>query len=472
MGGEDWQQHCEIEDEGLIRIKKHGDMLVDGMLVADSEVLKSTGDERSIQQLLNTASMPGIVGEAWAMADWHYGYGFPIGGVVATDCDWGEQGGAISPGGVGFDINCGVRTLSLELSVDDIPDLERLSRRLNGRIPAGASGKGGVDLSESQLEDIVMHGANAAIDLGFGHSDDLTNIESNGELPTAGDVSKRARQRGLKALGTLGTGNHFLELQAVEEVHAENLGLYEGQVMAMIHSGSRGFGHQVCTDHVRELEQKYKADNGRWTNTEWGFTLPDRQLAAAPIHSKEGQSYLDAMNAAANYAFANRSTLTQRLRDGLKAELGVDGEATLLYDVGHNLAKMETHTVHGKNCNCCVHRKGATRAFADQPVLVPGDMGTASWILSGKQGNRAFNSSCHGAGRILSRTKAKKQVDVNKLRKELLSKGIIVHANTDNSLAEEAPEAYKNVDDVIELTTAAGLAEKVARLRPLTVIKG
>ena len=472
MGGEDWQQHCEIEDEGLIRIKKHGDMLVDGMLVADPEVLKSTGDERSIQQLLNTASMPGIVGEAWAMADWHYGYGFPIGGVVATDCDWGEQGGASSPGGVGVDINCGVRTLSLELSVDDIPDLERLSRRLNGRIPAGASGKGGVDLSESQLEDIVMHGANAAIDLGFGHSDDLTNIESNGELPTAGDVSKRARQRGLKALGTLGTGNHFLELQAVEEVHAENLGLYEGQVMAMIHSGSRGFGHQVCTDHVRELEQKYKADNGRWTNKEWGFTLPDRQLAAAPIHSKEGQSYLDAMNAAANYAFANRSTLTQRLRDGLKAELGVDGEATLLYDVGHNLAKMETHTVHGKNCNCCVHRKGATRAFADQPVLVPGDMGTASWILSGKQGNRAFNSSCHGAGRILSRTKAKKQVDVNKLREELLSKGIIVHANTDNSLAEEAPEAYKNVDDVIELTTAAGLAEKVARLRPLTVIKG
>ena len=276
----------------------------------------------------------------------------------------------------------------------------------------------------------------------------------------------------MRALGTLGSGNHFLELQAVDSIHSEEFGLEEDGVLAMIHSGSRGLGHQVCTDHVRELESRYRRKDNRWHDDEWGFTIADRQLAAAPIHSNEGQNYLDAMNAAANYAFANRAALTQRLRDALKAELGEDGDANLLYDVGHNLAKMETHVIHGKNCNCYVHRKGATRAFPEQPVLVPGDMGTGSWILKGVENNRAFKSSCHGAGRILSRTKAKREIDGEKLRKELEGMGIRVHASTVNTISEEAPAAYKDVDEVIDLSTRAKLGYKVARVRPLAVIKG
>ena len=303
------------------------------------------------------------------------------------------------------------------------------------------------------------------------------------------DLSSRALERGLRALGTLGSGNHFMELQSVEQVvdqeTAKQWGLYEGQLLAMIHSGSRGLGHQVCSEHSRKLEQKYRKTTEGWHSEEYGFTLSDRQLACAPMFSKAGQDYLNQMNAAANFAFANRSALAHRLREVLKLEMGIDGEARTLYDVAHNIAKIETHNLHGKNCQCAVHRKGATRAFAGdsghieasfqqtgQPVLVPGDMGTGSWLLEGMEGNRAFSSSCHGAGRSLSRSQAKKVIDGNLVKKKLESKGIRVHANTSNIMSEEAPEAYKDVDEVIELSSNAGLTRPVARLSPFTVIKG
>ena len=487
-----WRDHLVNEGDGTMRIKAHGDMLVDARLVTDEHHMRLHADDRGPEQLVNTASLPGIVGEAWAMADWHYGYGFPIGGVVATDIEAGEQGGAVSPGGVGFDINCGVRFLALDATKDDIPNLKKLAGRLAGRIPAGGSGKGGVDLTKQQLRELLMGGAPAALDLGYGVANDLQHLESHGRLETEeADVSQRAIERGLQSLGTLGSGNHFLELQTVEnvvdEATAQSWGLYEGQVVAMIHSGSRGLGHQVCTDHVRRLESTYRSTHAGWTNEQWGYTLPDRQLAAAPIHSKEGQAYLDSMNAAANFAFANRAVLAERLRTVLRLELGVDGEATTVYDVAHNIAKIEHHTVNGRGCTCCVHRKGATRAFAGdhpgvashfdttgQPVVVPGDMGNGSWIMAAPLtgANQAFGSSCHGAGRALSRAQAKKTLDGRSLKRDLENRGIRVHASTPNVLAEEAPEAYKDVDNVIDLTHRAGLARPVARMNPLAVIKG
>tara|TARA_B100000768_G_scaffold94949_1_gene88749 strand:- start:389 stop:1864 length:1476 start_codon:yes stop_codon:yes gene_type:complete len=490
--GEEWRNHLVDEGDGTMRIKAHGRMKVDARLVTDRAHLDKHADDRGPEQLVNAAALPGIVGEAWAMADWHYGYGLPIGGVIATDTEAGEQGGAISPGGVGFDINCGVRMLALDATESDIPNLKKLAGRLAGRIPAGASGKGGLDINAQQLDDLINGGAHAAAELGFGYHEDLPHIESSGRLATEhASISQRARERGLRALGTLGSGNHFLELQTVGKTvdasTAEAWGLYEGQLVAMIHSGSRGLGHQVCSDHVRALEGRYKSRGDTWVEEEWGYTLTDRQLASAPFHSKEGQAYYDAMNAAANFAFANRSALAHRLREVLRLELGVDGEARLLYDVAHNIAKVENHTIHGADCTCLVHRKGATRAFggdhqdigkaymnSGQPVLVPGDMGTGSWLMAGPQigTNRAFGSSCHGAGRALSRTQAKKTIDGKTLKRTLESQGIRIHASTPNVLAEEAPDAYKDVDEVIALTDAAGLARPVARLSPLAVIKG
>ena len=471
MAEGEWQNHLEVEGDGLLRIRRHASMKVDAMIVSDSAHLAKSSDDRSISQLVNIASMPGVVGEAWAMADWHFGYGFPIGGVLATDVDWGEEGGSISPGGVGFDINCGVRLMALDCSVDDIPNIDKLAGRLNGRIPSGGSGKGGLDISKQDLNDIISRGSNAMVDLGFAHQDDLKNIESKGVLETDEGVSERAMARGLKALGTLGSGNHFLELQTVQSIEEGNPhNLFEGQVMCMIHSGSRGLGHQVCTDHVRALEDKYRNRDGIWHSEEWGFEIQDRQLAAAPIHSKDGQSYLDAMNGAANFAFANRSALTHRLRQALAAEFEV--EANLLYDVSHNIAKIEDHQINGKSCTCCVHRKGATRAMPGQPVLVPGDMGTGSWLLEGVTGNRAFASSCHGAGRLMSRSEAKKTIDGKALKRKLESRGIRVHANTPNIMSEEAPDAYKDVDEVIRLSNSAGLTKPIARMSPLAVIKG
>ena len=485
---ESWREHLEPAGAGLHRIRRHGAMQVDAMLVADAAHLSRHTDQ-SPGQLTNTACLPGVVGEAWAMADFHFGYGFPIGGVVATDI---EAGGVISPGGVGFDINCGVRLCALDLELSQLRDLKKLGRRLKGRIPAGPSGKGGVDLSTTQMQTILAEGAKAAAEMGLGYDADLAAMESNGLLE--GDdrrLSERALKRGALALGTLGSGNHFLELQIVDQIvderAAKAFGLREGQVTAMIHTGSRGLGHQVCSDHVDLLERRYKKSGEQWHAEAWDITLPDRQLAAAPFHSNEGQAYFEAMQAAGNYAFANRSALTQRLRDTLQAHLGTDGDLAVIYDVCHNIAKVEDHVVHGTSCTCCVHRKGATRALGGdhaelasrfsgigQPVLVPGDMGTASWVLAGPQQgmNRAFASSCHGAGRQMSRGEARRTIDGPALLSELQEKGITIHANTPNVLSEEAPNAYKDVDEVIRLTAEAELARPVARLRPFCVIKG
>ena len=397
--GEDWREHLESLDDGTVRIKAHGKMNVDARIVTDQQHLSSHIDDRGPEQLVNAAELPGIVGEAWAMADWHFGYGLPIGGVIATDVDYGDNGGAISPGAVGFDINCGVRVLALEATIDDVPNIKKLGGRIAGRIPAGASGKGGLDINMAEIRQLTQGGAQAAVELGIGYDEDLAVLESNGLLEVAdNDLSSRALERGLRALGTLGSGNHFMELQSVEQVvdqeTAKQWGLYEGQLLAMIHSGSRGLGHQVCSEHSRKLEQKYRKTADGWHSEEYGFTLSDRQLACAPMHSKAGQEYLNQMNAAANFAFANRSALAHRLREVLKLEMGIDGEARTLYDVAHNIAKIETHNLHGKNCQCAVHRKGATRAFAGdsgniegsfhktgQPVLVPGDMGTGWPVL-------------------------------------------------------------------------------------------
>ncbi len=488
----EWKEHVEQDADCVFRIRQHGEMRTDALLVTDEAHWSAHSDDRSPGQLVNTATLPGIVGEAWAMADWHFGYGFPIGGVVATDIEWGEEGGVISPGGVGFDINCGVRLCTTDIELSDLPDLKELARRLANRIPAGVSSKGGARLDEGDLQQVLDEGAKAAADLGLGFHEDLAAIESHGQLEGGGGLSQRAMKRGSKALGTLGSGNHFCELQVVDRIEDEAaaaaFGLRPGQVCAMIHTGSRGLGHQVCSDHVSALESEYRGLGDAWHSDRWDITLPDRQLAAAPFHSREGQAYFEAMQAAGNYAFANRSALTQNLRDVLRKHIGgADAEVEVLYDVCHNIAKVEQHEVHGVTCNCCVHRKGATRALGGdhpelasrfsgvgQPVLVPGDMGTASWILAGPTsgGNRAFSSSCHGAGRRLSRSAARREVDSQKLRQSLLDKGIHIHARTPNVLAEEAPEAYKDVDEVIRLTAGADLARPVARMRPLAVIKG
>ena len=488
----DWRDHVEPLGPSVIGIKKHGHMVTDAALVGTDLKTVLSGDERAPEQLVNAASLPGAVGRVWAMADHHFGYGLPIGGVLATDHDAGELGGAVSPGAVGFDINCGVRMLAFDMDADDLPDPAKFARRLGGRVPSGTSGRGGVDLTSRDLMHVLEEGASAAADLGLGAVDDVLLLESRGRLDAELEgVSQRALERGATSLGTLGSGNHFAELQAVEHVvdaeTSEAWGLYEGQLVAMIHSGSRGLGHQVCTDHVRHLERQFTSEDGGWRHETYDWWIPDRQLAAAPRHSPEAEAYLGAMGAAANYAFANRAVLSQRLITALEVHTRSSVEWSTVYDVAHNIAKDEEHVIDGKRCTCSVHRKGATRAFpgshdglcpehkaTGQPVLVPGDMGTGSWLMAGPKTamNAAFGSSCHGAGRRLSRAAARKQVDVPALMERLTAAGVHLKHGTERGLAEEAPEAYKPVDDVVDATEEAGLARRVAKLVPRVVVKG
>ena len=490
--GAEWTKHVDLATPGVVRIKAHNRMKIDAAIISSMDEIKNYQDGRGPIQLMNATELPGAVGTAWGMADWHYGYGLPIGGVVATDIEHGDMGGAISPGAVGFDINCGVRAVALDIEADDIPNLEKLARRLNGRIPAGGSGKGGIDITESELNLILRAGLSELDSINVEQHHTLGKVESEGSFEVDEiSISHRAKQRGMKALGTLGSGNHFLELQRISQIvdtgTAQHWGLSENQVVAMIHSGSRGLGHQVCSDHIHQLELRLKQRGNDWVDEEWGYVLPDRQLASAPIHSEQGQAYLNDMKTAANYAFANRAVLTDRLFKGLRAELGEAFELSTLYDVSHNIAKIEDHVIHGKNCTCAVHRKGATRAFSGtqadlhssfsktgQPVIVPGDMGRGSWIMAGpySKQNQAFGSACHGAGRALSRSAARNQINATAKEIELREKGIIVQAATKNILSEEAPEAYKNVDTVIENTKKAELARPVLRLEPMAVIKG
>lgn len=460
------------------------DMRVPARFYADPTLMEATLGDKSLEQLVNTATLPGIVNYALAMPDIHQGYGFPIGGVVATEL----PDGVISPGGVGYDINCGVRLLATHLEQGEIaPYLDDLATVLYANCPSGVGKGGNVRLSVGELENLMENGARWALKRDFATETDLERTEERGciEGADASKVSERAKKRGKDQVGTLGAGNHFIEVDLVDEVFdetaAQRTGLFPGQIAVQIHCGSRGLGHQICTDYVRRFQKSIR---------DYGIKLPDRELVCAPLSSPEGQDYLAAMKAAANYAFANRQVLTDHIRRSFEQVLGGkvrNYHVYQIYDIAHNMAKIEEHEVNGRRVKVCVHRKGATRAFGPgspvlpdvyrdigQPVLVPGSMGTASWVLLGTAGSMAqtFGSTCHGAGRTMSRSKAKKQIRGTELREELESGGIHVRAGSMSGLAEEAPIAYKDVDRVVEVVHGAGIAKKIARLVPLAVIKG
>lgn len=452
------------------------DMRVPARVVADEEIVAAIEGDMSLDQLANVATLPGIVEAAIGMPDIHQGYGFPVGGVAATRL----PDGVVSPGGVGYDINCGVRLLALPLTETELgAKREAAVHEIARTIPAGAGKHGALELGEAELDAVLRDGPRA---LPSTRADDVEHTESQGRLDGADPaaVSERARRRGRGQLGTMGSGNHFVELQMVDEIldeeTAATFGLVRGQLTVLIHSGSRGLGHQVCTDHVRVMD----ASLGRH-----GIVLPDRQLACAPLSSPEGEAYFGAMNAAANFAWANRQEITTGVRAAVGRVLGREAAAgsRLVYDVAHNVAKNERH--HG--VDVCVHRKGATRAFpagsaelpvafrgVGQPVFVPGSMGTASFVLVGAPAAMevSFGTVCHGAGRRMSRTAARKRIGGRELRRQLEAQGIVVRCPTDRGLAEEAPFAYKDVDRVVRVVEQAGLARRVARLVPLGVVKG
>jgi tRNA-splicing ligase RtcB (3'-phosphate/5'-hydroxy nucleic acid ligase) len=461
------------------RIDQIGAMRVPGVVFASEGLLPDAPGDQALQQVANVATLPGIVEASYAMPDLHWGYGFPIGGVAATDP---ADGGVVSPGGVGFDISCGVRLLLSNLTrAESAGRLERLMDLLAAAIPTGM-GRGGVlPVADGEvMEGILVGGSAYAVEHGFGVPTDLTFCEDTGAVSGADPaaVSTRALERGRAQVGSLGSGNHFLEVQAVDRIYdasaAEALGLQPDLVCVMIHCGSRGLGHQICSDYVRAM---LSAMPGH------GISVPDPQLACAPVLSAEGQRYLAAMAAAANYGRANRQLLTHATRRTF-ADAGL-GQLSLLYDVSHNLAKLETHTVNGSPRQLCVHRKGATRALPPghaelpapiraigQPVLVPGSMGTASYVLVGIVDGAAFHSACHGAGRVLSRHAAARRTHGAQLRRELTAAGVLVRGSTKRGLAEEAPAAYKDVDEVVRACQQARLADPVARLVPIGVIKG
>lgn len=457
-------------------------MLTDALVYADERLLKDLLKDLSLEQVINVAMLPGIVGRSMAMPDIHQGYGFPIGGVAGTAPD---EGGVVSPGGVGFDINCGVRLLSSSLTLDEArPKIRELVNQLFRDIPSGAGQSGNVRMSYKDLDRVLVEGAGWMAEHNYGRPEDLDTCEETGAMEGADPaaVSDRAKKRGLPQAGTLGSGNHFLEVQYVERIFepeiAQTLGLFENEITVLIHSGSRGLGHQVCTDYVRDVGEAMRRYN---------IDLPDRQLACVPVHSREGQAYLGAMRAAANFAWANRQAITHFTRGAFKRIFGEREDLRVIYDVCHNIAKLERHRVNGKDRKVMVHRKGATRAFpagrpevpdvyraVGQPVLIPGSMGTASYVLVGAEGamQETFGTTCHGAGRVLSRTAAKRSVYAQNAKQRLEEQGIIVRAETRDGITEEIPEAYKDVDAVIAVVHNAGLSKRVARLKPLGVIKG
>jgi tRNA-splicing ligase RtcB len=446
-------------------------MRVPGLVVADDQLIESIRSDASLDQIANGATLPGIVKAAMAMPDLHQGYGLPVGGVVATDA----SDGVVSPGAIGFDINCGVRLLATALRADAIADrMETLVDALYAAIPTGVGSRGELALDAPSLERVLERGATWAVHAGYGDAEDLERIESAGSLDGAvpDHVSPHARERGRRQLGTLGSGNHFLEVQTVEVVYDEPaagaLGIREGEVTVMIHTGSRGLGHQVCTDHLDATGKALRR---------YGITVPDRQLACAPMGSDEARAYLGAMRAAANYAFANRQVLAHWTRQVFETSLHMAPRELgmrVVYDVAHNIAKEEDHEVDGARRRLLVHRKGATRAFPGQPVLVPGDMGRYSYVLMGTERamQETFGSTCHGAGRRLSRTAAVKAARGRSLVEELRRRGVLARATGRDALAEEMPEAYKDVQDVVDVVHRFGISTRVARLKPLAVIKG
>ncbi len=460
------------------------DMRVPVRIFSTRRLLEDVMEDKSLEQAVNSATLPGLVGSVLVMPDMHQGYGFPIGGVAATR----YPEGVISPGGIGYDINCGVRLMASQIEYEEARDLlSDLATALDQFCPSGVGEKGALRMSDEELERVCREGSHWALKKGYATESDIRRTEETGRLEDAdpSKVSKRARERGRPQLGTLGAGNHFIEVDIVDQIFdveaAHIMGLERGYLALQIHCGSRGFGHQVCSDYVQDLQIAVKRYNIR---------LPDRELVCAPLDSPEGKSYLAAMRSAANYAFANRQVLAHNARMAFEQVLAgkvKNWQLHQVYDIAHNMGKIETHKIEGKEIKVCVHRKGATRAFGPgspglpseyqnigQPVLVPGSMGTASWVLVGTKASmeRTFGSSCHGSGRVMSRGKAKKEVRGENLRQELEKAGIHIRAGSMAGLAEEAPQAYKDVDQVVETVVGAEIARKVARLRPVVVVKG
>lgn len=460
-------------------------MRVPGLIYASKEMLESMREEQTLEQVANVASLPGIVGYSFAMPDIHWGYGFPIGGVAAMDV----RDGVISPGGVGYDINCGVRLLSTNLNEPEVrPRIKELINELFANVPSGLGSEGKIKVGQKEMEQVMIEGARWAVKRGLGYEEDLDVTEENGCLAGADPrkISDRAAKRGMPQAGTLGSGNHFLEIQVVKEIFDSRIssimGITQvGQILVLIHTGSRGFGHQVCTDYLRVMERAV---------SRYGIKLPDRQLACAPVESPEGQDYLAAMACAANYAWANRQCIAHWVRESFSRVLGKSPEELgmkQIYDVAHNIAKIEEHAVDGRKSKVCVHRKGATRAFpaghkdiprrykdVGQPVLLPGDMGRCSFVAVGTQEamDETFGSTCHGAGRMLSRGAAKRRLKGSDVVRELENRGIIVKAGNIPSLAEEASQAYKDITTVMDVVHQAGISRKVAMAVPMGVIKG
>ncbi len=483
----DWRQVIERRDEVVWAIPRstRPGMRTDGRFYASERMLDPIIKDNALDQVVNVATLPGIVGDSLAMPDIHFGYRFPIGGVAATR----EEDGVVSPGGVGYDINCGVRLLRTDLDAPAVEGrVQSLVDTMFVNVPSGLGSKGKLRLDDRELDRVMVEGVAWAVEQGFGWDEDLDRIEERGSMPGADpdQVSGQARKRGKPQLGTLGAGNHFLEVQRVDRIYepdvAKAFGIdREGQVTVMIHTGSRGFGHQVCSDHLRVMETAVKR---------YGIELPDRQLACVPIDSPEGSGYLGGMAASANFAWTNRQVIMHWVRESFSKVMGEGPEdlgMRLVYDVAHNIAKREEHLVDGKRTRLLVHRKGATRAFpagrpevppdyADvgQPVIIPGDMGSASYLLVGTQQamDDTWGSTCHGAGRRMSRTRSVKTFKAEKIVRELGRRGIYVRGESMKVLAEEAPEAYKDIDEVVDVTHRGGISRKVARLVPMGVMKG
>ncbi len=481
--GTKWDNIIEVEDEFryvIPRHYKHG-MRVDAKVYSSPELIGDVCRDLSLEQVCNVATLPGVIDHSFAMPDMHQGYGFPIGGVAAMD----PESGVVSPGGVGFDINCGVRLLGSPFHHREIESkLESLVDALFNAVPTGAGKTGRIKLDPKEIKDVLSRGSSWSLERGMGHRRDLERTEDGGwqSLADPDCVSSRAIRRGANQLGTLGSGNHFLEVDLVEHVFdpelAAKFGLFQGQICFMVHCGSRGLGHQVCTEYVSSMVpvmRKYELD------------LPDKELSCCPINSPEGRQYLGAMAAAANFAFANRQCITHFIRQVVRKVFGKDHAVDLIYDVAHNMAKFEKHNVDGETKEVLVHRKGATRAFPagrdelpsdlrpwGQPVIIPGDMGRASYVLVGEKRalSETFGSVCHGAGRLMSRTQARKGRESRDVIAQLKARGVIARASTRQGLTEEVPEAYKAIDDVIAAVKSAGLARPVARLKPMGVVKG
>ena len=442
-------------------------MLVPARFYASEAMLDQIFADRSLQQLVHVAMLPGIRKYALAMPDIHEGYGFPIGGVAAFD----PEEGVISPGGIGYDINCGVRLLKSGVFYDDIREkIPLLAKEMYRSVPSGVGHGNRITFSEKELDVVLENGAAGMVGFGYGSEDDLLNQESDGRSVEADPaaLSHKAKARGMDQLGTLGAGNHFMEIDSVGDVYdreaAGSLGLTKGQVVIQIHTGSRGLGHQTASDYLKIMATAM---------SRYGIRVPDRELACVPFRSKEGQDYFHAMSAAANFAWANRQLITWEIRKSWEKIIPT-ADLQVVYDVSHNIAKLEQHRDDGKQTTVLVHRKGATRAFPGQPVIIPGSMGTGSFVLVGSERSLAesFGSCCHGAGRRMSRTRAKKTVYGEQLKKTLEAEGISVQAGSMKGLAEEAPQAYKDIHDVVDTVTCAGIARKVAFLKPVAVIKG